>query len=241
MADDKKKKGGDEGQAQAPKAKPQLDEAEIAKKRAERAAKKAGKGGGGAAATEEAQVQGEKPGPARLRLLFEKELAATLQKDLGLTNKMEVPRIKKITINMGLGEAISNPKLMDSAVEELRAISGQQPVVTKAKKSIATFKLREGQKIGAMVTLRRERMWEFLDRLVNLALPRVRDFKGVSPKAFDGRGNFSLGIKEQIIFPEINFDRVDKIKGMNISIVTSARTDDHGRALLKVLGMPFRS
>jgi large subunit ribosomal protein L5 len=241
MADDKKKKGGDEGQAQAPKAKPQLDEAEIAKKRAERAAKKAGKGGGGAAATEEAQVQGEKPGPARLRVLFEKELAATLQKDLGLTNKMEVPRIKKITINMGLGEAISNPKLMDSAVEELRAISGQQPVVTKAKKSIATFKLREGQKIGAMVTLRRDRMWEFLDRLVNLALPRVRDFKGVSPKAFDGRGNFSLGIKEQIIFPEINFDRVDKIKGMNISIVTSARTDDHGRALLKVLGMPFRS
>jgi large subunit ribosomal protein L5 len=241
MADDKKKKGGDEGQAQAPKAKPQLDEAEIAKKRAERAAKKAGKGGGGAAVGEEAQVQGEKPGPARLRLLFEKELAATLQKDLGLTNKMEVPRIKKITINMGLGEAISNPKLMDSAVDELRAISGQQPVVTKAKKSIATFKLREGQKIGAMVTLRRERMWEFLDRLVNLALPRVRDFKGVSPKAFDGRGNFSLGIKEQIIFPEINFDRVDKIKGMNISIVTSARTDDHGRALLKVLGMPFRS
>jgi large subunit ribosomal protein L5 len=241
MADDKKKKGGDEGQAQAPKAKPQLDEAEIAKKRAERAAKKAGKGGGGAAATEEAQVQGEKPGPARLRLLFEKELAATLQKDLGLTNKMEVPRIKKITINMGLGEAISNPKLMDSAVEELRAISGQQPVVTKAKKSIATFKLREGQKIGAMVTLRRDRMFEFFDRLVTLALPRVRDFKGVSPKAFDGRGNFSLGIKEQIIFPEINFDRVDKIKGMNVSIVTSARTDDHGRALLKVLGMPFRS
>jgi large subunit ribosomal protein L5 len=142
---------------------------------------------------------------------------------------------------MGLGEAISNPKLMDSAVDELRAISGQQPVVTKAKKSIATFKLREGQKIGAMVTLRRERMWEFLDRLVNLALPRVRDFKGVSPKAFDGRGNYSLGIKEQIIFPEINFDQVDKIKGMNISIVTSARTDDHGRALLKVLGMPFRS
>jgi large subunit ribosomal protein L5 len=142
---------------------------------------------------------------------------------------------------MGLGEAISNPKIMDSAVDELRAIAGQQPVVTKAKKSIATFKLREGQKIGAMVTLRRDRMWEFFDRLVTLALPRVRDFKGVSPKAFDGRGNFSLGIREQIIFPEINFDRVDKIKGMNISIVTSARTDDHGRALLKVLGMPFRS
>jgi large subunit ribosomal protein L5 len=230
MADDKKKKGGDEGQAQAPKAKPQLDEAEIAKKRAERAAKKAGKGGG-AAAVEEQAVQGEKPGPARLRVLFEKELAATLKKELGLTNP----------INMGLGEATSNPKIMDSAVDELRAICGQQPVVTKAKKSIATFKLREGQKIGAMVTLRRDRMWEFLDRLVNLALPRVRDFKGVSPKAFDGRGNYSLGIREQIIFPEINFDRVDKIKGMNISIVTSARTDDHGRALLKILGMPFRS
>jgi len=241
MADDKKKKGGDEGQAQAPKAKPQLDEAEIAKKRAERAAKKAGKGGGAAATEESAAAQGPKPGPARLRLVFEKELAAQLQKELGLKNTMEVPRIKKITINMGLGEATSNPKIMDSAVDELRAITGQQPVVTKAKKSIATFKLREGQKIGAMVTLRRERMWEFLDRLVNLALPRVRDFKGVSPKAFDGRGNYSLGIKEQIIFPEINFDQVDKIKGMNISIVTSARTDDHGRALLKVLGMPFRS
>ena len=240
MADDKKKKGEEGQQAQAPKAKPQLDEAEIAKKRAERAAKKAGKGGG-AAVAEEAQVQGEKPGPARLRVAFEKELAAQLKKELGLKNAMEVPRIKKITINMGLGEAISNPKLMDSAVDELRAISGQQPVVTKAKKSIATFKLREGQKIGAMVTLRRDRMYEFFDRLVNLALPRVRDFKGVSPKAFDGRGNYSLGIKEQIIFPEINFDRVDKIKGMNISIVTSARTDDHGRALLKVLGMPFRS
>ncbi len=241
MADDKKKKGEEGQAAQAPKAKPQLDEAEIAKKRAERAAKKAGKGGGAAATEESAAAQGPKPGPARLRVQFEKELAATLQKELGLKNAMEVPRIKKITINMGLGEAISNPKLMDSAVDELRAISGQQPVVTKAKKSIATFKLREGQKIGAMVTLRRDRMYEFLDRLVNLALPRVRDFKGVSPKAFDGRGNYSLGIKEQIIFPEINFDRVDKIKGMNISIVTSARTDDHGRALLKVLGMPFRS
>ena len=242
MADDKKKKGGgDEGGQQAPKAKPQLDEAEIAKKRAERAAKKAGKGGGGAAAKEEAEVQGEKPGPARLRILFEKELAATLKKELGLENVNEVPRIRKITINMGLGEAISNPKIMDSAVDELRSIAGQQPVVTKAKKSIATFKLREGQKIGAMVTLRRDRMYEFFDRLVTLALPRVRDFKGVSPKAFDGRGNYSLGIREQIIFPEINFDEVDKIKGMNISIVTSARTDDQGRALLKVLGMPFRS
>src|SRR5262245_1814251 len=242
MAEDKKKKGGggNEGEKQAPKAKPQLDEAEIAKKRAERAAKTAGKGGGAAAAAER-QATGEKPGPARLRVLFDKEIAANLKKELNLTNVMEVPRLRKITINMGLGEAISNPKIMDSAVEELRAISGQQPVVTKAKKSIATFKLREGQKIGAMVTLRRDRMYEFFDRLVTLALPRVRDFKGVSPKAFDGRGNYSLGIREQIIFPEINFDQVDKIKGMNISIVTSARTDDQGRALLKHLGMPFRS
>jgi large subunit ribosomal protein L5 len=162
-------------------------------------------------------------------------------KDLNIKNRMQLPRLRKITINMGLGEAVSNPKILDSAVDELQQIAGQKVVVTKAKKSIATFKLREGQKIGAMVTLRRDRMYEFFDRLVNLALPRVRDFKGVSPKAFDGRGNYSLGIKEQIIFPEINFDRVDKIKGMNISIVTSARTDDHGRALLKVLGMPFRS
>jgi large subunit ribosomal protein L5 len=245
MSDDKKKKGGDKGgggEQQAAKPKPQIDEAEIAKKRAERAAKKAGKSVEKTAAHEgEAGPTGEKPGPARLRVQFAKEIAAALQKELGLTNKMEVPHLEKITINMGMGEAISNPKLLDSAVEELRLISGQQPVVTKAKKSIATFKLREGQKIGCMVTLRRDRMYEFFDRLVTLALPRVRDFKGVSPKAFDGRGNYSLGIREQIIFPEINFDQVDKIKGLNVSIVTSARTDDQGRALLKSLGMPFRS
>ncbi len=245
MADDKKKKGGGKegGGETSPKpaaAKPKLDDAEIAKKRAERAAKKAGKSLPQDAAAEDVPV-GEKPGPARLRVRFEKETAAALQKELGLTNKMEVPKLVKITINMGMGEAISNPKLLDSAVEELTLIAGQKPVVTKAKKSIATFKLREGQKIGCMVTLRRERMWEFFDRLVTLALPRVRDFKGVSPKAFDGRGNFSLGIREQIIFPEITFDQVDKIKGLNVSIVTSARTDDHGRALLKSLGMPFRS
>jgi large subunit ribosomal protein L5 len=246
MADDKKKKGGKpeggaEGGAEKAAAKPKLDEAEIAKKRAERAAKKAGKAVEASAHPGEAGPTGEKPGPARLRVQFEKEIAAALQKELGLTNKMEVPRLSKITINIGLGEAISNPKLMDSAVAELRAIAGQQPVVTKAKKSIATFKLREGQKIGCMVTLRRDRMYEFFDRLVTLALPRVRDFKGVSPKAFDGRGNYSLGIREQIIFPEINFDQVDKIKGLNVSIVTTARTDDHGRALLRHLGMPFRS
>jgi large subunit ribosomal protein L5 len=248
MADDKdkkkKEKGGGEkgggGEAGAPKAKPQIDQAEVERKRAERAAKKGGKGAEAKKAAEEVPA-GEKPGPARLRVAFEKDGKATLMKELGLKNKHEVPRLDKITINMGLGEAIQNPKILDSAIEELRAISGQSPVVTKAKKSIATFKLREGQKIGAMVTLRRERMYEFFDRLVTLALPRVRDFKGVSPKAFDGRGNYSLGIKEQIIFPEINFDRVEKIKGMNISIVTTARTDDQGRALLKHLGMPFRS
>ncbi|HZS36580.1 MAG TPA: 50S ribosomal protein L5 [Polyangia bacterium] len=176
-----------------------------------------------------------------MRVLFDKEIGPALMKELGLKNKMQLPRLKKITINMGLGEAVSNPKILDSAVDELQAIAGQKVVVTKAKKSIATFKLREGQKIGCMVTLRRDRMFEFFDRLVTLALPRVRDFKGVSPKAFDGRGNYSLGIKEQIIFPEINFDRVDKIKGLNVSIVTSATTDDHARALLKSLGMPFRS
>ena len=168
-------------------------------------------------------------------------MIARLQKEFGFKNVNQVPKLVKITINMGLGEAIGNPKVIDSAVEELRLISGQSPVVTKAKKSIATFKLREGQKIGAMVTLRNERMWEFFDRFVSLALPRVRDFKGISPRSFDGRGNFSVGIREQIIFPEINYDKIDKIKGLNISIVTTARTDEEGRALLRYLGMPFRS
>ncbi len=179
--------------------------------------------------------------PPRLQDLYLKEVAPRMMAEFKLKNRMQVPRMVKITLNMGLGEAIANPKVLDSALEELRAISGQQPVVTKAKKSIATFKLREGQKIGCMVTLRREKMWEFFDRLVSLALPRVRDFKGISPRSFDGRGNFSMGIREQIIFPEINYDRIDKIKGLNVSIVTTARTDEEGQALLKFLGMPFRS
>lgn len=179
--------------------------------------------------------------PPRLKQLFNKEVLPRLMKEFGYTNPHQVPRIVKITLNMGLGEAIGNPKIIDSAVEELTLISGQQPVVTKAKKSIATFKLREGQKIGAMVTLRKERMWEFYDRLVSFALPRVRDFKGISPRSFDGRGNFSMGIKEQIIFPEINYDKLDKIKGLNVSVVTTARSDEEGRALLRYLGMPFRS
>jgi len=178
---------------------------------------------------------------ARLRELYNKEIIPKLMKDFNYRNVMEVPKLEKIVINMGLGEAIQNVKILDSAAEEMAAISGQKAVITKAKKSIASFKLRQGMPIGCMVTLRRERMYEFLDRLVNVSLPRVRDFKGVSGKAFDGKGNYSLGVKEQLIFPEINYDKVDKVKGMNITIVTSARNDEEGRALLQLMGMPFRN
>jgi large subunit ribosomal protein L5 len=153
---------------------------------------------------------------------------------------MQVPRLEKLLINMGLGEAIQNIKVLDSAMEEIKAITGQKPVATKARRSIANFKLRKGMSIGCMVTLRKERMYEFFDRLVNIALPRVRDFKGVSGKSFDGRGNYSLGIREQIIFPEIDYDKIDKIKGLNIIIVTTAKTDEEGKALLRLLGMPFK-
>jgi large subunit ribosomal protein L5 len=177
---------------------------------------------------------------ARLKDTYQAELVPQLKTDLQLDNVMEVPRIEKIVVNMGLGEAIQNIKVLESAVVELTKITGQKAVVTKAKKSIATFKLREGMPIGCMVTLRRDRAYEFLDRLVSVGLPRVRDFKGVSPKAFDGRGNYTLGIKEQIIFPEIDFDKIDKVKGLNVTIVTTARTDEEGRALLASLGMPFR-
>ena len=177
---------------------------------------------------------------ARLRQRYEKEVRAELMKELGFTNPMQAPRLEKIVVNMGLGEAINNGKIIDASVEQLTAITGQKPVVTKARKSIANFKLRQGQSIGAMVTLRGDRMYEFLDRLVSIALPRVRDFKGVSPKAFDGRGNYTLGVREQIIFPEINYDQVEKIKGLNITVVTTARNDEEGRALLRHLGMPFR-
>ena len=162
-------------------------------------------------------------------------------KDFGLKNIMEAPKLDRIVINMGLGEAVQNAKIVESAVEELSAITGRKPVVTRAKKSIATFKLREGMPIGVMVTLRGEQMYDFLDRLISVALPRTRDFKGISPKAFDGRGNYTLGVREQIIFPEINYDKIDKIKGMNITFVTTAKTDEQGRALLKSLGMPFRN
>jgi large subunit ribosomal protein L5 len=178
---------------------------------------------------------------ARLRERYAKELAPALMKDLGHANLMAVPRLEKIVLNMGLGEATQNPKIIDSAVEEITAITGQKPVVTKSKKAISNFKLRENMPIGAMVTLRGDRMYEFLDRLVTVALPRVRDFKGVPDRSFDGRGNYSLGLREQVIFPEINLDKVDKIKGMTIVICTTAKSDAEGKALLRALGMPFRA
>ena len=177
---------------------------------------------------------------ARLRDKYKNEIAPAIAKEFGIENPMAIPRIEKVVVNMGVGEAISNAKILDTAVEELRSITGQKPVVTKAKKSIASFKLRQGMNIGTMVTLRGERMYEFLDRLISVALPRVRDFRGISAKAFDGRGNYTLGIREQLIFPEIDFNKVDKTRGMNISIITTAKNDEQSRALLKALGMPFR-
>ncbi|KPK13253.1 MAG: 50S ribosomal protein L5 [Myxococcales bacterium SG8_38] len=177
----------------------------------------------------------------RLKKKYREEVVPQLMKDFGFKNVMQVPKLDRIVVNMGLGEAVQNAKLVEAATEELTAITGRKPVVTRAKKSIASFKLREGMPIGVMVTLRREQMYDFLDRLVSLALPRTRDFKGISPKAFDGRGNYTLGIREQIIFPEINYDRIERIKGMNVTFVTTAETDEQGRALLKSLGMPFRS
>jgi large subunit ribosomal protein L5 len=178
--------------------------------------------------------------PSRLRQRYKQEIVAALQRDLGRENALAVPRLEKIVLNMGLGEATQNPKIIDSAVEELAAITGQKPVVTKAKKAIANFKLRAGLPIGAMVTLRGDRMYEFFDRLVNVALPRVRDFKGLSDRSFDGRGNYSLGIREQIIFPEVEYDKVEKITGLNVTVCTTARNDAEGKALLTHLGMPFR-
>jgi large subunit ribosomal protein L5 len=177
----------------------------------------------------------------RLRNKYKGEIVPQLMKDFGFKNVMQVPKLERIVVNMGLGEAVQNAKLVESAAEELKAITGRKPVVTRAKKSIAGFKLREGMPIGVMVTLRGEQMYDFLDRLVSIALPRTRDFKGISPKAFDGRGNYTLGIREQIVFPEINYDKIDRIKGMNVTLVTTAETDEQGRALLKSLGMPFRN
>src|SRR5579884_4458809 len=178
---------------------------------------------------------------ARLREKYHKEIKGVLQKELGLENPMAVPRLEKIVVNMGLGEATQNSKMLDPAVNELAQITGQKPVVTKAKKSIAAFKVRENMPIGAMVTLRGNTMYEFLDRLINVVLPRVRDFRGVSTKSFDGRGNYTLGLRDQLIFPEIDYAKVDKLKGMNVTIVTTAKNDNEARALLRSFGMPFRA
>ena len=178
---------------------------------------------------------------SRLMEIYEQDLRPALTKEFDYRSPMEVPRLDKIVLNMGLGEAIQNIKVLDAAMEELALIAGQRPVVTRARKSIASFKLREGMPIGCMVTLRRGRMYDFFDKLVNVTLPRVRDFRGLSDKSFDGRGNYTLGIKEHIIFPEIDYDKIDKIKGLNITIVTTARTDEEGKTLLKMMGMPFRN
>ena len=183
---------------------------------------------------------GDVPEP-RLHARYKKDIVGALMKRFSYTSPMQVPRLERIVVNMGLGAAVGNPKIIDNAVIELASITGQKPVITRAKKAIANFKLREGLPIGVKVTLRRERMWEFLDRLVNLALPRVRDFRGTSPKAFDGAGNYTLGLREQVVFPEIEFDRVDAIKGMNITFVTTAETNEEAKELLQQLGMPFRS
>jgi large subunit ribosomal protein L5 len=208
------------------------------------ATKKKGGGGGGGGGGEKAA----KPVAAeytrdmpRARERYQKEAVPALMKQFSYKNTMQLPRLEKIVVNMGLGAAVANPKIIDSAVEEMKAITGQKPVVTRSKKAIASFKLRAGLPIGVMVTLRADRMWEFYDRVVTMALPRVRDFKGVSPRGFDGHGNYTLGLKEQIIFPEIDYDRIDAVKGMNISFVTTAKNDEEGRALLKNLGMPFRA
>ncbi len=171
---------------------------------------------------------------------YQNEVVPALMKSLKMSNIMEVPRVKKIIVNIGVGEALDNAKALDAAVGDLTLVTGQKPVVTKARKSIANFKLREGRSIGVKVTLRGERMWSFLDRLTNIALPRVRDFRGISPDAFDGRGNYTLGLREQLVFPEIEYDKIDKLRGLEITIVTSARTDDEGRQLLQLLGMPFK-
>ncbi len=239
MADDKndKKAKADKSKGDKPKGdKPRSDKAEGAPQ------KKSGKkGGAGVSLAKPVSNTPQDRVTPRKRVSYEKDVVPAMIRQFGYKNKMEVPRLTKITVNMGLGEAVQNGKLIESGVNEIAAITGQKPVVTKARKSIASFKLRQGAPIGVFVTLRAERMWEFFDRLVTFALPRVRDFKGVNPKGFDGAGNYTLGLKEQIIFPEIDYDKVEKIKGLNVSVVTTARNDEEGRALLAHLGMPFRA
>jgi large subunit ribosomal protein L5 len=234
MADDKKAKGeAPKGETKAPSG----EKRDTGDKRGKK------KGEASAAPTHEKRAVASDTVAIAPRLLdrYRSDVIPALTKQFSYKNANQVPRLQKIVVNMGLGAAVANPKIIDTAVEELKAISGQKPVVTRSKKAIANFKLRAGLPIGAMVTLRRSRMWEFLDRLVNVALPRTRDFKGISRKAFDGKGNYTLGLKEQIIFPEINYDRIDAIKGLNISLVTTAKSDEEGRALLQQLGMPFRA
>jgi large subunit ribosomal protein L5 len=210
------------------------------KERAEKAAAKAAGGKKGKQEPTGPAPKYKREKPPRLKTTYNDTIRPQMMKEFSYSTIMQVPRIVKVSVNMGLGKAKEEPKMIDNGVEELKLITGQSPVVSRAKKDIAVFKLRKGQKIGVMVTLRKERMWEFLDRLMNIALPRVRDFRGVSPRGFDGRGNFTMGVREQIIFPEIEYDKIDSIKGLNISIVTTAKTDAEGRALLAHLGMPFR-
>lgn len=246
MADDKKKHDDEKkekkhahGEGPVTDAKAHADE----KKKPEGQRKKGGKKEKAPATIQaapgKAQARGEHP--ARLGVAYKEQVIPSLMKDFGYKNPMQVPKLEKIVVNMGLGEAITNNKLIEQAEEQMMAITGQKGVVTRSRKSIANFKLRENQPIGVMATLRKDRMYEFLDRLLNVALPRVRDFKGVGGKSFDGKGNYTLGIKEQIIFPEINYDRIEKIKGMNVTIVTTAKSDEEGRALLRHFGMPFRT
>lgn len=221
------------------------EKGEKGEKSEKRAANKSGGGdrrrGGEEAAPKEKVVSNTAGVAPRFIDKYKSDVVPALTKQFSYKNPNQVPKLEKIVLNMGLGAAVTNPKIIDAAVDEVKAITGQKPIVTRSKKAIASFKLRAGIPIGVMVTLRKERMWEFLDRLVTLALPRTRDFRGVSRKAFDGKGNYTLGLKEQIIFPEINYDRIDVIKGLNISFVTSAKTDEEGRALLAHLGMPFRA
>jgi large subunit ribosomal protein L5 len=250
MADDKKEKAAkDKDKAAkkdggAPKAEGQKSGSggKAGGGKVPKEAKSKGKGRGGdvVAQSDEPSAPLDPNYKPRLRLHYRTVTVPALIKKFSYRNPMMVPRLEKVVINMGLGAAVGNPKIIDSAVEDMRSLSGQKPVVTRARKSIATFKLRENLPIGVMVTLRAERMWEFVDRLIAFALPRVRDFKGVSPKGFDGKGNYTMGLREQIIFPEIDYDKIDVVKGMNISFVTTARTDEEGRALLTELGIPFR-
>ncbi len=241
MADEKKPKGEPKPKTEkAPKGEGGGSKGES--KGGGKGGKGKGRGADAASAVEAGAVTSTSEVVApRMRERYTQQAVPALTKQFQYKNPMQVPRLEKIVINMGLGAAVANPKIIDTAVEELKAISGQKPVVTRSRKAIANFKLRAGIPIGAMVTLRSARMWEFLDRVISVALPRMRDFKGVSRKAFDGKGNYTLGLREQIVFPEINYDRIDAIKGLNISFVTTAKTDEEGRALLTQLGMPFRA